>query len=147
MSIFNFFKKNNVASSKKFDTTNDIAIESILKKLDIESAMIAHENWKIRLVTFLDGKSTEEMRPELICFDDRCDLGKWLHGDAKKYFEKNSNFIYLVNEHKNFHYHASNVVSLKLQGKDQKADQLLKNEFNKTSERVSFLLNQLKCEK
>ncbi|WP_375791700.1 CZB domain-containing protein [Glaciimonas immobilis] len=105
--------------------------------------MAAHENWKIRLSTFLAGKSSEYLRPEIICFDNRCDLGKWLHGSAQEQLGKYSSFQQLVAEHKSFHYHASNVVSLTQSGKKEEAQKLLLNGFQQSSERVIKLLNEL----
>ena len=48
---------------------------AVLSEIDIDTAIAAHENWKLRLQNVLDGKSAEDLRPELVCRDDRCDLG------------------------------------------------------------------------
>lgn len=123
-------------------TVSEIELKTI-RELNVGAAISAHENWKVRLVTFLAGKSTEDLRPEIICFDNRCDLGKWLHGSAKEQLGKYTSFQQLVAEHKSFHYHASNVVSLTQAGKVDEAEKLLANGFKMSSERVIKFLRDL----
>ena len=53
--------------------------EKALQALDIDVAIASHENWKIRLQAHLNGTSTETLHAETICFDDQCDLGKWIY--------------------------------------------------------------------
>jgi hypothetical protein len=95
------------------------------------------------LEAYLLGKSKEDLRPEVICFDNRCDLGKWLHGPAREQLGKYTSFQQLVAEHKKFHYHASNVVSLSQAGKAEEAEKLLANGYRVCSERVIKLLHAL----
>ncbi|PRC92906.1 CZB domain-containing protein [Solimicrobium silvestre] len=140
--IFSFLKSGSRTDNVP-DLANNQIQEKVARDLDVKSAVLAHENWKLRLTAYLSDQSTENLRPEVICFDDRCDLGKWLHGDAKQCFGDHPRFQSLVGEHKNFHYHASNVVSLKMQGKKEKAELLLNSEFQKCSERVISMLNEL----
>jgi hypothetical protein len=123
-------------------TVSEIELKAI-RALDVGSAIAAHENWKGRLAAYLSGKSTEELHPEVICFDDRCDLGKWLHGSAREQLGKYTSFQQLVAEHKDFHYHASNVVSLKQAGKTEEAEKLFANGYKMCSERVIKLLRSL----
>lgn len=115
----------------------------IIRELNVGAAISAHEHWKIRLGTFLTGKSTEDLRPEVICFDSRCDLGKWLHGPAKEQLGKYTSLQQLVAEHKSFQYQASNVVSLTQAGKVGDAEKLLLNGFKLSSERVIKFLRDL----
>ncbi|MGS0742714.1 CZB domain-containing protein [Glaciimonas sp. GG7] len=144
--MLNFFK--NIFGS---DTSTKPAVPievsevdiNTVRELNIGAAISAHENWKIRLTAFLAGKSTEDLRPEVICFDNRCDLGKWLHGAAKEQLGKYTAFQQLVAEHKSFHYHASNVVSLTQAGKIEEAEKLLDNGFRLSSERVVKFLRDL----
>ncbi|PUA19723.1 CZB domain-containing protein [Glaciimonas sp. PCH181] len=123
-------------------TISEIELKTI-RELNVDAAISAHENWKVRLGTFLAGKSTEDLRPEIICFDNRCDLGKWLHGSAKEQLGKYTSFQQLVAEHKSFHYHASNVVSLTQAGKIEDAEKLLDSSFKMSSERVIKFLRDL----
>jgi hypothetical protein len=42
--------------------------------------------WKGRLQNYVDGTSKEQLDPMIICRDDQCALGKWIHGPALQYF-------------------------------------------------------------
>lgn len=113
--------------------------------LNISNAIAAHENWKIRLEAYLEGNSTEDMRPESICFDDRCDLGKWLHGAGSTYFGKFKSFRQLVSDHRDFHYAASNVVAFSKAGKAKQAHQMLAGPFLEYSKKVTSSLRKLQA--
>ncbi|MDY7548653.1 CZB domain-containing protein [Glaciimonas sp. Gout2] len=132
-------------SNSKQNGPNEVSEMQLktIRELNVSAAIAAHENWKIRLDTYLAGKSSEDLRPEVICFDNRCDLGKWLHGSAREQLGKYASFQQLVAEHKNFHYHASNVVSLNQSGKKEEAQKLLTNGFQQSSERVIRLLGDI----
>jgi hypothetical protein len=119
-------------------------VEADIRRLDIDAAIAAHENWKARLDAYLAGKSSEDFRPEVICFDDRCDLGQWLHGPGRERLGKYASFKLLVDEHRNFHYHAANVVSFVESGRLDKAVNLLGTDFERSSARVIELLRLLK---
>lgn len=114
-----------------------------LLDLDIEAAKLAHQNWKIRLEAYLAGSSTEDLRPEHICFDDRCDLGKWLHGPARQRMGRFPGFTALLSEHKMFHYAASNVVSLYQAGQVERAQQMLEGQYTQFSAAVLERLSDL----
>lgn len=111
-------------------------VASAAQSLDIDMAIAAHENWKLRLQAFLDGSSTEQFSPEVICFDDRCDLGKWIHGEGKARLGTFPGFTALMGHHKMFHYAASNVVALSNAGKEEDARKMLQGQFSKFSGEV-----------
>lgn len=129
-------------SGDSSDSSSNAALP--VETLNISNAIAAHENWKIRLEAYLEGNSSEDMRPELICFDDRCDLGKWLHGTGSEYFGKFRSFRMLVSDHRDFHYAASNVVALSKAGKVEQARAILSGPFAEHSKKVVSALHQLK---
>lgn len=104
--------------------------------LDLQTAIAAHENWKVRLEAFLEGRSTEKFVPEEICFDNRCDLGKWIHGPGKARIGTFAGFTALLDHHKMFHYAASNVVALAQAGKHEDARHMLDVQFSDYSRDV-----------
>jgi hypothetical protein len=104
--------------------------------LDIQTAMAAHENWKLRLMAYLEGRSSEEFSPEVICFDNRCDLGQWIHGKGQAHLGNFSGFTSLLEHHKMFHYAASNVVALSQAGKEAEAHKMLEGSFTTFSKAV-----------
>ena len=104
--------------------------------LDFEMAIAAHENWKLRLQAFLEGTSTEVFASEQICFDDRCDLGKWIYSTGRAQLGTFPGFTALMGNHKMFHYAASNVVALAQAGKFDEAEKILVMQFSQHSSEV-----------
>lgn len=132
--MFGFLK--NFFGSSTLDSELDGVIANATDGLDIQTAMIAHENWKLRLMAYLEGTSNEKFSPEIICFDDHCDLGQWIHGKGKEHLGKFSGFTSLLEHHKMFHYAASNVVALSQAGKDVEAHKMLEGSFTTFSKAV-----------
>jgi len=128
---------------QKSDSDFDRNVAEAADSLDIQVAISAHENWKIRLQAYLDGKSSEAFNADVICFDDRCDLGKWIHGTGQQRLGKYPGFTALVNSHKMFHYAASNVVTLAQAGKVNEARKMLDGQFSHFSTHVVGALNAL----
>lgn len=146
MSFFDFFKFD--SHSKETEQAKQEAQAALIKaaeSLNIDVAIMAHENWKLRLETYLAGKSEENLRPEVVCCDERCDLGKWIHGDGEAHLGQYMTFQDLKATHKMFHYTASNVVTLSQAGKPDEAKALLHGEFNKLSTSVKRRLGDLKA--
>jgi hypothetical protein len=117
---------------------------AVLAEIDIDTAIAAHENWKLRLKNYLDKKSTEDLKPEVVCLDDRCDLGKWLHGSGRQRLGHYPAFSVLIARHKFFHLQASTVVALALAGDREKANQSLDTIYRHASNQVVLLLKELK---
>nr|WP_319563932.1 CZB domain-containing protein [uncultured Rhodoferax sp.] len=120
------------------------ASAAILSEIDIDTAIAAHENWKLRLQNYLNGNSTETLQPEIVCLDDRCDLGKWLHGPGTQRLGKYPAFSVLIARHKYFHVQASNVVALAQTNQKDKATQALEGSYRYASNQVVLLLKELK---
>lgn len=116
----------------------------VLAELDIDTAIAAHENWKVRLHNQIAGTSTEKLDPALICLDDRCDLGKWLHGQGQKRLGKYPAFSVLVARHRYFHVQASTVAAHVQAGDTASAEKVLNGPFKHGSNQVVLLLKELK---
>lgn len=129
-------------SGKQSQEEIDIA-RSALQGLDIQVAIAAHENWKNRLQAYLEGTSKEVFDATVICFDDRCDLGKWIHSSGQAKLGRYPGFTALMSHHKMFHFAASNVVALQSRGKTAEADVILKGQFAQFSKSVVGELNAL----
>ncbi|BCK88304.1 hypothetical protein MIZ01_2107 [Sideroxyarcus emersonii] len=109
---------------------------SIRSEIDIAECIEAHMKWKGRLQSYLDGTSREQLDPMVICRDDQCVLGKWIHGPALNYFHDDEGFHKLRSDHANFHFVAGSVVK-KVQERDLAgSDALLKNEYARASRDV-----------
>lgn len=107
-----------------------------LGELDIDAAIAAHQNWKYRLLAYLNNQSNEDMSPEVICFDDRCDLGRWIHGSGKVHLGAFPGFTALMSHHKMFHYAASNVVALSKAGREAQSQKIMAEQFSTYSKAV-----------
>lgn len=95
------------------------------------------------MISYLDGSSSEELSAETICFDDRCDLGKWIHSSGQANLGRFPGFTALVGRHKMFHYAASNVVALSKAGKEAEARKMLTGQFEAFSRSVVSELEEL----
>jgi hypothetical protein len=137
------------ASRPTTEAASEMALDAatasaVLAELDIDTAIAAHENWSTRLLAVIRGTSGEALQPEVICLDDRCDLGKWLHGPGRQRLGKYPAFSVLVARHKHFHMEASTVLSLAQAGELAKAEQKLGSGYRHASNQVVLLLKELK---
>jgi len=109
---------------------------AIRSDINITDAISAHVNWKARLENYLNGNSAEELDPMVICRDDQCLLGKWIHGPALTYLNDDDGFYRLRKNHANFHFVAGNVVK-KMQENDKAAAYaLLNSEYERVSSEI-----------
>jgi hypothetical protein len=120
------------------------AREAVLAEIDVDTAIAAHENWKLRLQNVLDGKSSEVLQPEMVCLDDRCDLGKWLHGPGGQRLGRYPAFQVLIARHQYFHAQAGTVLSQAQEGELEKARETLNSSYRYASGQVILLLKELK---
>jgi hypothetical protein len=112
-------------------------------EINIPDAITAHVNWKVRLQKYIDGKSDEKLDPMVVCRDDQCTLGQWIHGPATKIFHADKAFHTLRSDHAQFHYVAANVVRYMQEGDKAGAEALLKGEYARVSHHVVMMLNEL----
>ncbi len=116
----------------------------LMTELDIDAAIAGHEKYRLRLQDMVTGRSQEVMRPERICHDDRCDLGRWLYGTGKVRLGHFPAFDMLVARHRYFHQQAADVVIAYQGGDQQRAEQLLNSSCRHASNQVLLLLKELK---
>jgi len=126
------------------DESSAVDIKATIRsEINISDAVAAHMKWKGRLQGYLDGTSQEQLDPMVICRDDQCVLGKWIHGPALNYFHGDEGFHKLRSDHANFHFIAGTVVK-KVQENDKAgADALLKNDYAHASRDVIHDLTEL----
>lgn len=123
-----------LAKSENADISNEI---------NIPEAITAHVNWKVRLQKYIDGQSDEKLDPMVVCRDDQCKLGTWIHGPATRRFHADESFKTLRADHAQFHYVAANVVRYMLEKDRAGAEALLKGEYAKVSQHITKMLNEL----
>lgn len=78
--------------------------------MDLDEAIKKHSDWKTKFRAAIAKK--EKLDAELICMDDKCDLGKWLHGPAKTNLRTSPSYQSCVQKHAEFHKEASKVAKL-----------------------------------
>jgi len=109
-----------------------------------DDAIAAHIKWKLRLVQFIDGTSTEKLDKATVCKDNLCALGKWIYGDGEKY-KNAAHYGDLLTKHANFHRCAGEVVA-KVDSNDKVgAKSILAGEFAVSAkETVTAIMNMKK---
>lgn len=117
---------------------------TLMTEFDIDGAIASHESWRLQLQDMINGRSNEVMRPERVCQDDRCHLGRWLYGTGRVRLGHFPAFDMLVQRHRYFHQQAAEVVKLFQAGEQQKAVQLLNSSCRHASNQVLLLLKELK---
>lgn len=103
------------------DSRRDEAAQKI--DLNFQEAIQAHLKWKARLRNYVGGISHEIFDSKIVCRDDQCQLGKWIHGPGKEHSHVPA-FIQLKGEHAAFHKAAAEVV-VAVQSGDTQAVSLL----------------------
>jgi aerotaxis receptor len=76
--------------------------------LRLESAIEAHLQWKAKLRNAVRRK--EHLDAEAICRDDRCELGRWIHGDGKARWRHVPAFTELLARHASFHQEVGKIA-------------------------------------
>jgi hypothetical protein len=77
--------------------------------MNFDEAVKAHAGWKMKLTTYL-GKPDGSLKVAEIEVDNRCALGKWIHGEGAKYSSL-PEFAELKAQHASFHKAAANIVT------------------------------------
>jgi hypothetical protein len=104
--------------------------------LQLNAAIVAHDEWKARLLAAIEAGSSE-LDPDTIRADDRCAFGKWLYsvGPALK---ASLHYQRVCDLHGRFHEAAADVLGLAIGGKRPQA--LTSLEFGSEYVNASVLL-------
>ncbi len=123
---------------------DDESADHFALEMDIDAGIAVHERWRSRLEDMVNGRNTALMRPELICQDHRCHLGRWLFGTGHARFGQHKVFAMLVARHQYFHQQAALVVTLFQAGDQQQSLRVLNSSCRHASNQVVLLLKELK---
>lgn len=77
--------------------------------MDLDGALGKHAEWKLKLRSATSKK--EVMDAATISKDNCCELGKWLHGEAKTKFGRLASYSECVTKHAAFHVEAGRVAT------------------------------------
>ncbi|SRR5581483_149889 len=111
--------------------------------VNFDDAISAHVQWKVRLRVHISEGGEAKLDSDEIEHDDRCDLGRWIHGEGTRY-EADDAYAKLLDEHRMFHRVAAAVVRHANAGNRAAALNLLDVEFTKHSFAVIAAINNIK---
>jgi methyl-accepting chemotaxis protein len=97
-----------------------------------DDAESAHIKWKMRLIQYIGGQSNEDLDVETVSCDDKCDLGKWIHGPATRYATM-MEYKNLRQSHAAFHKSVGEIVHSVHEQNPEQARSMLGGEFSHTS--------------
>jgi methyl-accepting chemotaxis protein len=78
--------------------------------MNLDRAMQAHVEWKMKLRKAIAERT--RLDPARIAQDDQCELGIWLHGDARAVHASHAAYAECIARHAAFHVEASKVAQL-----------------------------------
>ena len=114
--------------------------------MDLDSAISKHSEWKVKLRSAISKQ--EAMDAISIAKDNYCELGQWLHGEAKAKFGKLSSYSECVTKHAEFHVEAGKIASAINTKSFVKAETMLSpgSAYNTASNSVGTAIMRLKKE-
>ena len=110
--------------------------------MDIDSAIQAHSNWKLRLFNYARGKPAGEIDLQSLWKDDFCLLDRWLQDEGRKYSD-HPKFARLLETHSAFHACAASLGALLERGQGAQVQSQLgspDSEINRLSFRLVAIL-------
>ncbi len=100
----------------------------------IDHAIGAHGRWKTRLrIALATGEG--DLDPRMICRDDACALGQWLHG-FDHVARSDAHYRLVCAVHAEFHREAGRVLDLLGHGHRHEAANVMLGEFAECSDRL-----------
>ncbi|MDZ7938450.1 MAG: CZB domain-containing protein [Rhodoferax sp.] len=91
--------------------------------MDLNNAVQKHAEWKIKLRSAISKHA--QMDVPTLARDDCCELGQWLHGEAKARFGTLGAHADCVRKHQVFHTEVAKVAAAVNAGRYTHADSLL----------------------
>lgn len=91
--------------------------------MDLNQAIQKHAEWKFKFREALHNHTT--MDAATIGKDNNCELGKWLHGEAKALHGAKPAYTRCLAAHAAFHAEAGKVAAQVSAGKAEKVEQML----------------------
>jgi hypothetical protein len=112
--------------------------------MDLNGAIQKHGEWKLKFRKAIADKETMDV--ETIAKDNCCELGKWLHGEAKSKFGRLQSYTTCVAKHAAFHTAASQVAKAINAKKFVEAEAMINSgtEYKETSSAVAVAIMSLK---
>lgn len=114
--------------------------------MDLSNAIQKHAEWKFKFRNALNANET--LDAGAISKDNNCDLGKWLHGEARTLYWKSAAYAKCTADHAAFHVEAGKVAAAINAKKKGDAERLMSigSAFAEASMRVGISIVELKNE-
>lgn len=114
--------------------------------MDLNNAVGKHAEWKVKFRSAISKQ--EQLDVATIAKDNCCDLGKWLHGEAKASFGRLASHAECVKKHATFHVEAGKVAAAINAKKYAEAETMIGNgtSYAHASSAVGVAIMQLKKE-
>ena len=114
--------------------------------MDLNNAIQKHAEWKFKFRNALHANET--LDAGAISKDNNCELGKWLHGEAKTLYWKSAAYAKCIPDHAAFHVEAGKVAAAVNARKKDDAERLMSSgfAFAEASKRVGISIIELKNE-
>lgn len=114
--------------------------------MDLDQAIEIHVGWKVKFRMAIFQK--EPLDSDCIGREDCCELGKWLHGEAKARFDKLETYVACMARHKAFHEEAGRIACAINAAQYDEATELMKSSgpFARASSAVGLAISDLRNE-
>ncbi|MDP2215075.1 CZB domain-containing protein [Phenylobacterium sp.] len=114
--------------------------------MNLDHAVAAHAEWKIKLRTAIETGDTLDAAS--IGADNCCELGRWLHGDAKRLLGTRAAYQESLARHADFHREAGRVAEVINRRQPEQARAMLDSggPYAAASSAVGLALTRLKRE-
>jgi methyl-accepting chemotaxis protein len=114
------------------------------RAMDLNVAIQKHAEWKFKFRNAMLAKAS--MDDVAIAKDNLCELGKWLHGEAKTLYGKKAEYARCLADHAVFHKEAGKVAAVISAKNREEAERMISGEsaFTEASKKVSVSLIELK---
>jgi len=114
--------------------------------MDLDSAIGKHAEWKMKFRNAISKQ--EQIDAATLAKDNCCDLGKWLHGEAKTSFSRLASHAECIKKHASFHVEAGKVATAINAKKYAEAEAMIAGgtSYAQASSAVGVAIMQLKKE-
>lgn len=112
--------------------------------MNFDDAIQAHASWKMKLSSFLKNPDNS-LDESVICKDDQCALGKWIHGEGSQHSAM-PEYSLLKTAHASFHKEAGDIVRRAKAGEKVSDEVVLgaKSKFSELSTQVVLYIRNMR---
>jgi methyl-accepting chemotaxis protein len=112
--------------------------------VDLDNAIQKHAEWKFKFRGAMH--NNEQLDAAAISKDNNCEMGKWLHGEAKTLYGQTAGQAKCLADHAAFHVEAGKVAAVINARKIEEAERMMApgSAYDQASKRVGVSIIELK---